>query len=224
MRRRDESGAVAVIVAVMAVILVGITAFTADLGLAYANKRQIQTAADAAVLAAASELAERAGNCVTVVSSGASDARTEATSKVAANDMDTQPAVLGTDFTVQCVSGVPTVSTSVTSTSARLFGKLFGAGDYALTRSAAAQVEVPSTGIGLRPIAICSKDLTPVVILPSPVIKLSGPGGGHIATECPDAGRSGNWWTIDCPGSARPRSASFRATGSRRPLHLTQAI
>ena len=50
--RRDERGAVALIVAGLVVVLVGISAFTVDFGMAYATKRQLSSAADAASLAA----------------------------------------------------------------------------------------------------------------------------------------------------------------------------
>jgi len=51
-KRRDEGGAVALIVAGLVVVLVGISAFTVDLGMAYATKRQLSSASDAAALAA----------------------------------------------------------------------------------------------------------------------------------------------------------------------------
>ena len=47
-RGRDDSGAVAVLVSLLLVSLMALSAFTADLGVAYVNKRQLQTAADAA--------------------------------------------------------------------------------------------------------------------------------------------------------------------------------
>jgi hypothetical protein len=51
-RRRDERGAVAIIVALLVVVLVGISAFTVDYGMAYTTKRQLSSASDAAALAA----------------------------------------------------------------------------------------------------------------------------------------------------------------------------
>ncbi len=50
-RRRDERGAIAVLVGVLVFVLVGILAFVADFGYAYANQRKLQNAVDAAVLA-----------------------------------------------------------------------------------------------------------------------------------------------------------------------------
>lgn len=200
MSRRDETGAVAVLVAVMAVVLIGMTAFTADVGLAYANKRQIQTAADAAVLAAASELAEYPGNCSAVIAAGSIEAQKEATSKVTVNDMDSLPAALGGDYSASCVNGKPVVSTSVTAAAPRLFGNIFGSGDYALTRSASAVVEV-GTSTKIRPYALCASDV-PTGTLPSGVVEVTQPGQAHTGSDCSAAEAGGNWWYVACPEDA----------------------
>ena len=52
----DDSGAVAVIVAVLMVVLLGVAALVIDVGSMYAERRKLQTAADAAALAAVQEL------------------------------------------------------------------------------------------------------------------------------------------------------------------------
>src|SRR3954466_3495147 len=46
--RQDERGAVAVLVAVLMLVLIGVLAFVSDLGMAYANQRRLQHGADAA--------------------------------------------------------------------------------------------------------------------------------------------------------------------------------
>ncbi|WP_442940073.1 pilus assembly protein TadG-related protein [Nocardioides sp. B-3] len=56
-RPRNRDGAIAVLVALLAVVLFTLSAFVADLGVAYTSKRQLQTAADAGALAAAKRLA-----------------------------------------------------------------------------------------------------------------------------------------------------------------------
>lgn len=55
-RRRDESGAVAVLVAALSLVLFGTAALVVDLGLARDVRRQAQNAADSAALAAANNL------------------------------------------------------------------------------------------------------------------------------------------------------------------------
>jgi uncharacterized membrane protein len=63
---KDDDGAVAVIAALLLVVTVGIAAFTTDFGTAYVSKRQLQSAADAASLAAAQEFGKYPGTCETV--------------------------------------------------------------------------------------------------------------------------------------------------------------
>jgi hypothetical protein len=53
MRRRDDQGVIAVIVAIIAVMLLGVAALTVDLGQAYVTKRGIQKQTDFATLAGA---------------------------------------------------------------------------------------------------------------------------------------------------------------------------
>ncbi|HSN05775.1 MAG TPA: pilus assembly protein TadG-related protein, partial [Candidatus Angelobacter sp.] len=55
-RDRGDRGAVAILVAIMAVLLVGMAAFAVDFGMAYANKTSLQKAADAAALAVAGRI------------------------------------------------------------------------------------------------------------------------------------------------------------------------
>jgi Flp pilus assembly protein TadG len=69
-RRRDESGAIAVLVAFSAVALFVIAALVVDLGLARDTRRQAQNAADASSLAAANALYPDAGTCTTLNADG----------------------------------------------------------------------------------------------------------------------------------------------------------
>jgi Flp pilus assembly pilin Flp len=59
---RDESGAVAVIFAIVFLVIVGVAALAVDVGYWYTAKRQLQSAADAAALAGCNELAQAAGD------------------------------------------------------------------------------------------------------------------------------------------------------------------
>jgi len=52
-RRGDERGVTAVLIAVVVVVLFGFTALTVDVGRAYMEKRELQTAADASAMSAA---------------------------------------------------------------------------------------------------------------------------------------------------------------------------
>ncbi|MDQ1642415.1 MAG: hypothetical protein QOJ90_1766 [Actinomycetota bacterium] len=59
---RDDSGLIAVIVALFAIVMFGLAALVVDLGVARDTKRQAQTTVDAAVLAGAGELYSEAGS------------------------------------------------------------------------------------------------------------------------------------------------------------------
>lgn len=200
MNRRDESGAIAVLVALLAVALIGMSAFVADFGLAYANKRQIQTAADAAALGAAGVFAnEQYRQCADIRSNGLAAAQAEAEDKVDGNETTLSSGVL-TQFEAACESGDLVVRTTVTASSPSIFGGMFDrTGDYEVFRSAAAVVEAGMTGPRLRPLALCASDL-PANAVPGTVFRLYAPGDGlSPATSCPIPPNPGNWWTLDCP-------------------------
>ena len=57
---RDEQGAATIFVAILLVVLLGVTALAVDVGAAYAEKAQLQNGADAAALAIASDCAAEA--------------------------------------------------------------------------------------------------------------------------------------------------------------------
>ncbi len=54
--REEQSGAIAIIIAIMISVLIGFTAIAVDVGYLYEVRRQLQSAADAAALAGAQEL------------------------------------------------------------------------------------------------------------------------------------------------------------------------
>lgn len=204
-RRQDEQGATAILVGLMAVVLLGLSGFVADFGLAYANKRATQTAADAAALGAAGVFASQPfRTCADIKSNGNTAAQAEANAKVAANDTSSAPAALsGGTVSASCIGGDLVVRASVTATSPNFFGKILGrTSDYDLERSATAAVEAATTGPRLRPMALCASDL-PTGAVPGTPFQLFAPGDapGWTSTSCPlpDNTGAGNWWTLDCP-------------------------
>lgn len=58
---RDERGATAILVGILAIVLFGIGAFAVDIGQAYAKRSLEQTSVDLAVMAAAAELSQASG-------------------------------------------------------------------------------------------------------------------------------------------------------------------
>ncbi len=82
MRRvTDESGAIAVIVAIVLTALVGVSAIVVDVGSLYAERRQQQNAADAAALAVAID-------CARTTCAGSSSAMNTASAQANANSND----------------------------------------------------------------------------------------------------------------------------------------
>ena len=203
MRRRDERGATAILVGLMAVVLLGLSGFVADFGLAYANKRATQTAADAAALGAAGVFASQPHrSCADMLSNGNTAAQAEANSKVSANDTPSAHATLaGGTVSASCTGGDLVVRASVTATSPNFFGKILGrTSDYSMERSATAAVEAATTGPRLRPLALCASDL-PAAAAPGTAFRLYAPGNGLAPPgSCPIPPNAGNWWTLDCPG------------------------
>ena len=201
-RSRSERGATAVVVGLVAVAILGLSGFVADLGLAYANKRATQTAADAAALGAAGVFAGQPyRSCADMLSYGYSGAQAEATSKVADNDTSSAPGTLAGGLSATCSGGDLVVRASVTASSPNFFGRILGySPDYALERSASAAVEAATTGPRLRPLALCASDL-PAAAVPGTPFRLYAPGDGlYPPGSCPIPPNPGNWWTLDCPG------------------------
>lgn len=69
-RMRGDGGAVAVLVALLMVVLVGMAAFVIDTGALYQERRELQNGADAGALAIAEDCASGALECVLSVATG----------------------------------------------------------------------------------------------------------------------------------------------------------
>lgn len=216
-RQRDERGAVAVIVGLLMVVFLGIAAFTIDLGMSNISTRQLQTASDSAVLAAADVFKRTAGSsCSGVVSSGGTAAQAAARAIRESN----RPGSVEVTYAVQCVNGSIEVTYTSQGTTSRFFGGFVGrTTDYTTQRSAKARVAAVSGGIGIKPYALCASQVPTTKGI---VFKMSLPSAGN--SICPGASSSGNWWTVDCPESAGSNSNAVLAdktlNGCTTPLHI----
>jgi hypothetical protein len=198
-KRADEQGAVAVIVALLIVVMVGLGAFATDFGLAYTSKRNLQKGADAAALAAASEVIKRAGaqTCQQVESRWATDAtfRNQLTSVADSYAQENRPDATHDAMEVRCSSDGKRIEVLYTAggTTPRLLGAVYGTGDYTTSRTAVADLFVPGSVTGLRPYFICDSDLARLKattgIVQIRYEKDSGPCGTF----------PGNWYTANCP-------------------------
>ncbi|KRE57167.1 pilus assembly protein TadG-related protein [Phycicoccus sp. Soil748] len=188
----------AVTVAILSVVLLGIGAFTIDFGMSYADTRQLQTSADAAALAAANYLKTQTGTCPTLVA----DASVINAARDKAEYIRTRnrPGSSVESMQVTCVDGNKSLQVRYVSggSTPSFLGGIFGkSSPYTSSRPATALVEVARTGIGVRPYAICASQIPSNALQSGVVFKMQLPASGN--TTCPDAGSSGNWWTVDCP-------------------------
>jgi hypothetical protein len=139
---RDERGAVAVITAILAVLMLGAVAYAVDTGNLWETRRNMVTATDAAALGAASKFALGIDGCA---GGGAPtflvDNRSDASMDVC------QPS--GTDTR----GGYVTVQGHTTAQFT--FAGIFGMQNHQVSSATTAQWGIPSGVIGLRPIALC---------------------------------------------------------------------
>lgn len=214
-RPGDEQGAVAIVVAILLVVLLGISAFAMDFGLAYTYKRQLQTAADAAALAAASIYAEQPGDCLTL----RGDSSLEAMALTAGHDVmvdNYRDAYVLVPAPPDCQDDRLEIEWTVAGSTQTGLGGIFGVDDVDFEVRAAAQVGVPG-GTGERhagsppnspsgralPFLVCSDDLpTPLDLsLTGPVVKIQWQGDQVATDACPteEASGRGDFWAVRCP-------------------------
>lgn len=218
--RRDERGAIAVLSAVLALVLIGVAAYAVDFGMAYNSKRQLQTAADSAALAAASEYATSPGKCSDLTGPAAPptlEPKAEATAK--SYLLKNRPGASMDNFTVGCdAKGHLTVDVKASGTTDVGLGKvMFSSNTLSTNRAAEATLDVPPSGNGLRPYMICSQFVPDAASpLPTGVMKVDFPTTSDTTGNCPHA--AGNWFTLDCPhlgnsNNGNPDLATATATG-----------
>ncbi len=214
----DEQGAVAIVVAIILVVLLGISAFAVDFGLAYSNKRQLQTSADSAALAAAASLADEAVSCRdnaagTDVADGDPPIVTDTVVPIKTfSDLESEAEAAGLDYmeanhggaqyvpasmTIECHGGAVQVAWENGAATQAGLGSVFGAGQIEATRRAVAALDVPpGVGTGLRPFPFCSR-YVPLGLggNPTQVIRVEGPRTG---------GRPDDDATLPAPPSPAP--------------------
>lgn len=137
-RRRDERGAVAVTVALLMVPLIGFAALAVDVASLWAQRQQLQTGADAAALAIASDcLREDCGTSAQIAAALAKANLDNGTPSVA-------------------LSGQSGTSVTVTNTAVQsfIFAPVLGIQSSPVTTQATATWGAPSAGIGVLPVAL----------------------------------------------------------------------
>lgn len=181
---RREDGAVAITVALLAVILVVLVAFTTDFGMAYAQRRALSTGADSAALAVIraeynTQLTSPTRTCAVALDQDALLASTDpkkaeniAYAQVNANAPFKDPSsaseiIPKSDIhtkldCVDTVSGTVTVTGTVLKATVTvdrkinpIFGGVVSASPLNISREAVAAMGIESTVSGLTPLALC---------------------------------------------------------------------
>ena len=208
---KDDSGAVAVVVALLLVVLVGMAAFITDFGAAYVSKRQLQSSADAGSLAAAQELGKYPGTCTDVASSSTARAAALAAAEqyASANRAGDRAR---TDWRIACSADHRTIEVTYANaaTTPRFLGAIFGSQAYRAERTATAAVGVPSAGYGLRPYFVCLSDALALRAAPAsaPPVQVAFPNAA-----C--GNQPGNWYTADCPEDGQGNGTPVLAVNTR---------
>lgn len=162
-RRSEDRGAVAVVVAVLMVVFVGLGAFTVDYGHAYAKRRAMSSTADGAALSAAREfqrLRTSGQTCSQMVSANGT-AATEAANLVKTTNGPNE-ASLATTY--DCTDGYLTVTATMTTTTNAFLGGVYGKNDYDLSRKGRAVVAPAGSVAGsFRPFGLCEVDARSVI-------------------------------------------------------------
>ena len=152
----------AVLVAILAVVLIGVLAFVTDFGFAYANQRDLQNASDAAVLAAGQRIVRdsSAGQTCAEMIANDSQAKSDAKSTFLQN-AGSGATLSGNDVDVTCVdSALPdrvVITAKATQPSPSFFGHIFGRSGYSLSKSARSVIGPAQTLTGVRPFALCDQ-------------------------------------------------------------------
>lgn len=176
---RTDDGAVAVMVALLAVVLVGMAAFTTDFGMAYAQRQALATGADSASLAVVRDqfnvLAKNPSfTCDQLVSQDAAKPDTDSTksSNIALTQVN-ENAPFGAKLestqvqtTLKCVgsnSGTLQATVSVGKSVKTIFGGVFGVSSINIARVSAAALGAANDVRGLIPIAICTYEAQAII-------------------------------------------------------------
>lgn len=187
MRTGDERGAVAVVVALLMVPLIGFVALAVDVGALYAKRVQLQNGADAAALAVASDCLR--GACGTP----------EATARTFA------AANLRGGTTTATISARTSSSVTVQSSTVHsyVFAPVLGVGSSRVSAEGTATWTGPTSGTALLPIAInlCEYQAATGGALPADTSARTL-YRSRTSVSCPTAGGQGGFTYLDVNSTA----------------------
>jgi hypothetical protein len=220
--RQSESGAVAIVVAGMAVLIFVLAAFVVDYGVAFTTKRHLQSGADAAALAGARTVQDKAGlkDTCAVIEAGTvgTDAENDALANLTANKA-TGGASGSQSVAVTCEDDRPVVEVQNGRTKSTSFAGIFGVEQIPVGARARAVVGPAGSAIGLRPFGIC-KDIADTI--------RDNPAVSHtVAIDNTDVGcgyASGNWAMMDMNdgGNASVEAKGWIEDGYEKPIEIDE--
>ena len=244
--RRDERGAVAVLVGILSVALLVVLAFTVDFGMAYAQRQALGTGADSAAMAIVqmqrtAQTKNPSRTCPQIVAADGALAPTDPAkaSSIALTQINRNapfgfalPAGSVTT-TLSCVSSnkVLQAKVKVTKAQKRTVGVLAGSTDLQLNRAATAVMGVPNSVTGVEPLAVCkhqaqailndaAADLAAGIPYRAELISSDKVWAGNAT--CDGSGGAGNWGWLDLgQGNGASALGDMIASGSSSPLTLT---
>ncbi|MFD1506685.1 hypothetical protein FE374_15135 [Georgenia yuyongxinii] len=211
-RLSRERGAISVMVALLAVPLIGFAAIAVDVAAMWSDRQQLQTGADAGALAIAQDCAR--GDCRTPGQTAAGMAE--------ANINDGEATAVVTDPALTPATGRVTVRTS--GTTEHWFAPVLGFDALAITTTATAAWGSPTGGTAMLPLALHRCELTAQIraqggslTTPSPVMLTILPSKDLSHSKLPadwpcEATPSGNHvpggfgWLKSDPGTCRSTS------------------
>lgn len=195
-RCSDDRGVAAALVAVGIIMLLAIGAFTVDLGRAWATRRHLITATDAAALAAAQDYAFDTDGCA-----------------------DTAPDYLADNYSgatlTECDAVAPSSRSGHVTVDAEISIDHFFAGAIGLTSSTVDSTTTahwgpPASVTGLRPIGLCIdvvlEDLNPPMVPGNGVVYVIPYGTNDQTQACGGSPIPGNWGVIDFNGGSNPNN------------------
>lgn len=205
-RPSGDDGAVAVLFALLSVVLVGMLAFAADLGNAYAVKRKLSTAADGAALAGAQEISLSGKSCTDPAVAAAAREEVRKYDRANADDgSGSYQTLLDSDIVLSCDATGGTVRVTNRQEVTFVFAGVLGVDSVVTPGAATARYGRPASLQGLRPFGLCDK---------SPEFLALRSSSGDFATRptvripfektkdgnCGPA--PGNWGAIDFDGGS----------------------
>lgn len=243
--QRDE-GAVAILVAIMAILILALAAFALDIGNAYAQKRQLGVAADAAVLAAAAKVGEAippgqacTAALLSTINDGKGHVGAQAIAQAAADAVNTansRPGNVGT-ITVDpptCEKNKATDATNnavqvvVSNTRAvkTFLAGVIGIGTSNPVATATARYYRAPTSGGLRPWAVCDDTVQAAQNAPNQTFwtgidSMPKVGVGPCATSA-----AGNWGAVDFDGGGNSATdlADWTLNGYPNPVDIPSTL